>query len=105
MKCPQNPGLFVSMQLQFKAYVCFYPNCTAPDAVKTSGQLVRPANAVYWSNSSTWNGILGPQPTNGSSVSLAFAGHFRQEIHLEIFSSPIPSAPINGKQMRIVKRG
>ncbi|TPP64918.1 hypothetical protein FGIG_04510 [Fasciola gigantica] len=68
LKCPPHPALFVSTQLKFTAYACFYPNCTSPEVVRSSGSLTRPADAVFWSNASTWTGSLGTVPTNGSSL-------------------------------------
>ncbi|CAL8088348.1 unnamed protein product [Calicophoron daubneyi] len=69
-RAPAQPSPFTSYQLAFSAYKCFYPNCTPVPAQSLSVSVLRPSNAVFWSQNSTWGGVLGLEPINGSSLTI-----------------------------------
>lgn len=66
MKNPRNSSSLIGLSLRINAYVCFYLRCTYPEVPE-----IDPSGGVFWSESSTWGGVLGPMPQNGSSV-----GHY-----------------------------
>ncbi|CAH8644615.1 unnamed protein product [Heterobilharzia americana] len=68
VKAPVYPSAFNSQRLVVSFYKCFYTDCIVPStSTVITVDTLRPANALYWSKSTTWGDILGPQPTNGSS--------------------------------------
>lgn len=58
-----------SINLNFRSYKCFYENCVVPpDPSTLPPPNTRPADAIFWSNTSTWpNNTL---PVNGDSVTI-----------------------------------
>jgi hypothetical protein len=76
---------FLDIPISFTAYVCRYLNCQMP---VSPGLLLpitaRPANALFWSNMSTWN-------------TLAFSGGY---VYIQN-GQPIVRAPIDGDNVRI----
>ncbi|CAH8616311.1 unnamed protein product [Heterobilharzia americana] len=71
VKAPVYPSAFNSQRLVVSFYKCFYTDCIVPStSTVITVDTLRPANALYWSKSTTWGDILGPQPTNGSSLTI-----------------------------------
>lgn len=58
-----------SINLNFRSYKCFYEDCVVPpDPSTLPPPNTRPADAIFWSNTSTWpNDTL---PVNGDSVTI-----------------------------------
>ena len=76
---------FLDIPISFTAYVCRYLNCQIPVSPALLLPITaRPANALYWSNISTWNTI-------------AFGGGYVYTQNGE----PIVRAPTDGDNVRI----
>jgi len=81
-----NPVLpFLDIPVSFTAYVCRFLNCQAPVSPATLLPLTaRPADALFWSNITTWN-----------TIALSGGYVYKQN------GAPVVRAPLDGENVKI----
>jgi hypothetical protein len=70
----QNTQPFLDHVLNVSAKFCQFAGCVTPSAtpVNLTTVSLRPANAIFWSNASTWTTLGQPKPKDYDSVTIPF---------------------------------